>query len=151
MLGRLLSNRARPWTALACVAWLGVMAGLYGHYSVTKPVGYRYCLDHVEECRDRTILLPLWRVSAVHADGYELTKIVGPLPVRAEPGDLAVGQTVSLVTTFDAEALELVEVERQVHHLRTAKVVLGLIGLVLTGLLVLLGFRWRDRGVVALG
>lgn len=148
---RLLSDQARPWVAATCVLWLAVMAGIYGHYSVTKPVGYRYCLENLETCRGRTILLPLWRVTALHEDGYELFKITGPIPVRGDPTGLALGDTISAVTTFDSDRQDLVQVRREVHHLRQVKVALGVIGLVLSGVLVGVGFRWRDGGVVARG
>jgi hypothetical protein len=147
----LLSNRARPWVAAACLGWLLVMAGVYAHYSVTKPVGFRYCLEHVEECRGRTILLPLWRVTALRDDGYDLYKITGPIPVEGDPDGLELGDTISAVTTFDSDRRLLVEQRHEVHHLRKFKVALGLIGLALSVVLVLVGFRWRDGGVVARG
>ena len=147
----LFSNRARPWLAAACLTWLLVMAGLYGHYSTTKPVGFRYCLEHLEECRGRTILLPLWRVTALREDGYDLYKIRGPIPVEGDPSGLALGDTVSAVTTFDSDRQLLVEQRRELHHLRKAKVALGLVGLVLSGVVVLVGFRWREGGVIARG
>ncbi len=147
----LLSNRARPWVAAACLGWLVLMAAFYGHYSVTKPVGYRYCLDHLEECRGRTILLPLWRVTALRDDGYDLYKITGPIPVEGDPSGLALGDTISAVTVFDSDRQLLVEQRHEVHHLRKAKVGLGLLGVALSGVLVLVGFRWREGGVVARG
>ncbi len=146
-----LSDRARPWVGALCLAWLLAMAGLYGHYSTTKPVGYRYCLQHLEECRGSTILLPLWRVTALHDAGYELYKITGPIPVDGPPEGLEVGDTVSLVTTFDADREVVVEVSREVHHLRQVKVGLGVLGLLFSVVLLGVGFRWSRAGVTPRG
>ncbi len=146
-----MTDRARPWVAGACMAWLLVMAGLYGYYSITKPVGFRYCLSHLEECRGRTILLPLWRVTDIRADGYDLYKITGPIPVEGDPEGLALGDTLSVVSVFDPDRQLLVEREREVHHLRKAKVLLGILGVLMTAVLVLVGFRWQDGRLVARG
>ncbi len=146
-----LSDRARPWVGAICLAWLLTIAAIYGHYSTTKPVGFRYCLQHLEECRDSTILLPLWRVTALHERGYELYKITGPIPVDGDPQGLQVGDTVSLVTRFDADRQVVVEVRRDVHHLRTAKVGLGMLGVLLSFLVIVRGFRWAGGGVVPRG
>jgi hypothetical protein len=151
VLNALFSDRARPWLALVCGVWLVLMGARYGHYSVAKPVGFRYCLDHLEQCQGRTILLPLWRVTEVHDGGYALYKITGPIPVEGDSSGLSLGDTISAVTTFDADRQLLVEQSRKVHHLRRAKVWLGVIGLVLSLGLIVGGFRLREGRVVARG
>ena len=71
--------------------------------------------------------------------------------MEGDPEGLALGDTLSVVSVFDPDRQLLVEREREVHHLRKAKVLLGILGVLMTAVLILVGFRWRDGRLIARG
>ena len=79
--------------------------------------------------------------------GYDLRKVAGPVPVRGDPAGLSVGDTVSVAGRYDPTTREVVELEREVHHLRWLKEWLGGLGALLTGAVLLRGVSWRRGGL----
>ena len=119
--------------SLILLVWLGLR---YASFATNVERGYRWCVEQPERCDGEHLLLPLWDVVEVSADGYALYKTAGPVPVIGDPVGVEVGDTISLEGTFRASDLTVVEVRRQVHHLRKYKKWLSGLGLIIVAIFV---------------
>jgi hypothetical protein len=140
--------------------WLGLLLGLlavvflgllYAHDAETQVVGYRTCLTDPERYDGLELSFPLWDVTAIHPDSYEIGKSYGGVPVDGSPEGLAVGDVVSVAGAFRASDRSIVESFRMTHPYRRWKQALSTLG-VLLGLLYLpFAFRIHDREIVERG
>ena len=141
----LLVSKRAPWVGgLALLALLGV--GIhYANFAANQRQGFQWCLENAEACRGREIRLPVWDVVEVDEARYSVFKATGPIPIRGSTEDLQVGDTVSVLGTFDPESASIVEIHREVHRRRPLKKALSGIGLILffVGLPWCLGVRGR--------
>ena len=131
------------WLKLLVAA--GLLIGLGARYAwlaESTPIGWRLYTADPATYDGADLLLPLYTVVAIEGpDRYLLTKIVRRIPVEGDTTDLRVDQVVSVRATFRAEDLTAVEVARDLHRLRDAKKLLGLLGLALC----LAGAPWAFR------
>ena len=141
----LLVSKRAPWLGgLALLALLGV--GIhYANFAANQRQGFQWCLENAEACRGREIRLPVWDVMEVKEAQYSVFKATGPIPIRGKTTDLRVGDTVSVVGTFDPDSASIQEVSREVHRRRPLKKALSGLGLSLffIGLPWCLGVRGR--------
>tara|TARA_B110000037_G_C17014652_1_gene462744 strand:- start:265 stop:723 length:459 start_codon:yes stop_codon:yes gene_type:complete len=135
-------------TSLVVLAWLGLR---YASFATNVDSGYRWCVEQPEECDGERLLLPLWDVVEVSGDGYALYKTAGPVPVFGDPSGIAVGDTISLEGTFRASDLTVIEVSRQVHHLRKYKKGLSALGLIVVFLLMIRDWKLEGLEVTSRG
>ena len=116
------------WVAVLVLIGVGVR---YADFAANQRQGFQWCLENSEACRGREIRLPVWDVVEVGEDNYSVFKATGPIPIRGTTEDLKVGQTVSVLGTFDPESASILEVTRKVHRKRPLKKALSGIGLLL--------------------
>ena len=126
----LVSQRAHlvGWVALVALVALGLR---YADFAANQRQGFLWCLENSETCRGREIRLPVWDVVEVGEDRYAVFKATGPIPIQGSTEDLQVGDTVSVLGTFDPESASILEVTRHVHRKRPLKKALSGLGLML--------------------
>ena len=127
-------------TAVLAVLWLGAMAVLQTR-SVTERSAWIAACQQDEACAGRRVFLALVRVLEVEEDRYRVRKMEDEHLIVGEVDGLEVGQTVSVVARWEGD--QLIETERTPHPWRKEKEALGFVGLLMTGGLLLAGFRWE--------
>jgi len=134
--------------ALSLLA-LGGLGAHYAQRAATRPVGWRICLSAPATHHGRTLVLPLYTVTAVRGPGdFEISKSVRDIPVLGGAQDLSVGDTVSVRGAFDAGGPHVAADAVEVHRLRWAKKALSAIGLILALIAASWAFSWRNGRLV---
>jgi len=101
-----------------------------------------------EECAGRRVFLALAQVRRVEAEAYVVRKLEEEHTIVGDGRHLQEGETVSVVARWKGG--QLVEEQLTRHPWREEKAALGGLGLVLTGVVLVGGFRWKG-GLVARG
>ncbi len=128
----LFSDRGAPARIVVALLLVAGLGGYYAWWALQAESGWRWAMEAPAERDGAPMVFPLWTVTAVSGpDRYEISKVVQGIPI-VDPGhDLAVGDTVSVLGTFDA-AVPAVRAEVREHHvLRKYKEALGILGFVL--------------------
>jgi hypothetical protein len=138
------SDRHRaPKLVLALLLLLGLGAW-YAHIAMNLEAGYRWCLEDPAGRDGERLVFPLWVVTRVDGpDTYAISKIVPNIPVKGDATVLKVGDTVSILGTFDATDLTVREEVREVHTLRKWKERLGVLGFLVVAAAAPFCFRIR--------
>jgi hypothetical protein len=139
----MLSDRHRTCKLLALSAALVALCAWYAWHASTIAVGYDRCMADPAAHDGEVLELSLWYIDEVLADRYLISRTERGVPVLGPTAGLAPGQTVSVVARFDAGARALVELRREVHHLRRAKYALGIAGMLLFLGYAAWQFRWQ--------
>jgi hypothetical protein len=134
--------------SLALLVWLGLR---YAAFATNVERGYRWCVEQPQQCDGERLLLPLWDVVDVSTEGYALYKTAGPVPVVGDSAGVEVGDTISLEGTFRAEDLSVIEVSRQVHHLRKFKKALSGLGLICVLVIVVRVWKLEEMEITTRG
>jgi hypothetical protein len=136
---------------LPCALLLGLCAH-YAHLAATLSIGWRACMAAPAESDGDELRFPLYEVSSiVGPERYTISKTLRDIPVEGPTAGLAAGMTVSVLASFRASDQVAVESHREVHWLRGAKKLLGIVGL-LWALWVLPGaLRWSGGRLVERG
>ena len=145
----LLSDRHRAWKLLAVTLLLVGLGVRYDHLAQSVPFNWDRCLEDPLRADGRPLTMALWQVTAI--DGpqrYEVSRTIRDVPVVGPTAGLVVGQTVSVVGTFDAAGPVVVESYRRDHPWRRGKVALGLFGVVCSLIGLPLAFAWRSGRLV---
>jgi len=142
-----LTDRHRWAKVLTLVALLAALCGWYSWRATHQPTGYQRCMSDPVAHDGRLLQLSLWRVQAVGSAGYEIAKTERDVPVLGPSADLQRGDVVSVVGHFDAGRRVVVEHRRQLHPLRRAKSLLGVLGTLCFLIYAARSFRWRDGAV----
>ncbi len=150
-LASLLSDRWRPWVALAAFAWLLAIGADYAVFSSTQHPGFAACVAEPQACAGERIVLPIWEVVEVQEDRYVVFKASGPVVVAGPTEGLAVGDTVSVEGAFDPDRLAVAETSRYLHAFREEKELLGIAATVGVVLWLPFAFRLRRDGVALRG
>lgn len=150
-LGALLSDRARPLVVLLSLLLIGIMAQRYATLVSERGAWIEACLDEPASCAGRRVFLSLVEVVEVGEGGYTVRKVTRDIPIRGDVAERRVGQTLSVVASFDPEVGALVEQTPKEHPWRAHKRRLGILGLVLAGVAAALSFRVGRRGVALRG
>lgn len=130
------------------LVWLAFMAWQHTRVVTDRSDWIEDC-EVDDSCAGRRVFLALVEVRAVEGDRYLVRKLQDDHLVYGDPSDLTVGETVSVIAQWQGE--QLVEQELTHHPWRKYKSVLGLVGVGLTGLLLVGGFRIRDGRIVPRG
>jgi len=101
-----------------------------------------------EDCAGRRVFLALVTVMSIEDDRYTVRKLENDHLIQGVHPELKVGETVSVIAGWEGELL--VEHELTRHPWRPYKNGLGLIGVALTVVVLVGGFRW-EQGVVPRG
>jgi hypothetical protein len=139
--------RRRLKIAAALVLILG-LGSYYAWIAANLQSGWNWCMDDPAGRDGSTLVFPLWTVTAVGDDRYEISKIVAGVPVIGDPGPLKVGDTVSVVARFDGGREVAVEELRELHTLRRWKEALSVLGFVVMAGAAPVAFRVRDGRIV---
>ncbi len=126
----------RSVTAVAAAVLLAT--GLYYAWIADDAQeGWRWCLQAPEARQGSELVFPLWTVTGVDdPHHYRISGFVKDLPVDGDSAGLAVGDTVSLVATFDWNGGKPIAHQTyfEFHRLRAWKERLGVIGFVLVAI-----------------
>ena len=148
----LLADRGRGWRCAVAAAILAAMGAYFSWLALEIEIGYRQCAEAPTAHAGRTLVFPLWEVTAIDGpDRFRISKVVQGVPIRGESGGLAIGDTVSLEGTFNAADLTVTETRRELHPLRRWKERLGAAGFVVTLVAAPWAFQVRGRRVVERG
>lgn len=145
------SDRHRGLKLVLGVALLLGLGAYYAHVATSFEGGLFACRTDPSACDGARQVLPLYRVEALHADGFTVAKVARDVRILADPADVEVGDTVSVAGTFRAADGAVVAHTVQAHHLRPHKKALGILGLVLALLWAPRAFAWRGGRVVLRG
>lgn len=142
------SPLADPWRlpllALVLVALLGLGAA-YTRLVITLPDGIRACLADPASHDGTLQVFPVWFVSGVDGpDRYRVSRVVKDVVVEGPSEGLERGQVITVVGHFRARDSVVVQVRREIHHLRPYKMGLSLVGLLLAMVAAPWRFTWRD-------
>jgi hypothetical protein len=116
----------------------------YATYAEAEIVGYHTCVADPARFDGQRLVFPLWQVTSLAGDHYEISKVHAGVPIAGDPAGLEVGDYVSVAGRYRAEDGRVVETERHAHPWRVWKHVLGVLGTVLALAFLPLGFRVRD-------
>ena len=133
--------------AVLAVAWLSFMAWRHTDLVTDRSAWIRDC-EVDEDCAGRRVFLALVTVMSVEDEQYTVRKLEDDHLIQGVHPELEVGETVSVIAGWEGE--RLVEQELTRHPWRPYKSGLGLIGLGLTVVVLVGGFRW-ENGVVPRG
>ena len=124
------SDRLR-WVKLAAAVLLIVFLGArYANYANNLPFGWRVYVAEPEEHDGKSLVFPIYTVSAVDGpDRYRISKVIQDIPVEGSTAGLSPGMTVSIRATFRGQDSVAVQTERHHHRLRLHKKLLGIAGL----------------------
>ena len=141
--------RLRVGTAIMLLVALGAW---YARWALGAEQGWRWAMKDPAGRDGAAMVFPLWEVTrVVGPDRYEISKVVQDVPIAGEARDLKVGDTVSVLGTFDASGPVVRVQVRELHHLRKYKEMLGILGFVLVAAWVPFAFRVREGRVVERG
>lgn len=142
-------RRLKIVVALAMVVALG--AG-YGWVASTVSIGWYQCKRDPAAHDGQSLRFPLYTVTAIEGpDRYRISRFARNVPVLGYTSDLSPGATVSVVGTFRARDVVVVESWHLVHRWRPLKRLMGIAGLLCAILLAprffgVEGGRLRERG-----
>ena len=139
----LLSDTWRTAKIALLLLAMVVMGLRYGYFATHLDFGYPMCVRDPATWDGHTLHLSLWRVKSVSTDGYTISLVDGVVPVRGAPTGLIPGEPISVVGTFDARTLEVVETYHELHRRRPQKAALSLVGLLFLLAWLPLCFRWH--------
>lgn len=139
------ADRGRGLKIAAGLLVCAALGAWYARWALAAEHGWRWATEDPAGRDGSPMVFPLWEVTAIDGpDRYRISKVVKDVPVHGEARDLAVGDTVSVLGTFNAEG-PVIEVEVREHHvLRKYKEILGVIGFV--WVVVAAPFAFRIRG-----
>ncbi|MCB9793681.1 MAG: hypothetical protein H6741_13245 [Alphaproteobacteria bacterium] len=118
---------------LASLLLIGVMAQRYAALVSERSAWIEACLAEPASCAGRRVFLSLVEVVEVGEGSYTVRKVTQDIPIRGDVRQRRVGQTISVVATFDPEVGALVEQAPKAHPLRKQKRQLGVLGVLLAG------------------
>lgn len=144
----MLSDRHRLMKILLLCAALVGLCSWYSWQARRHDVGFGLCMTDPAANDGRVVELSLWLVEEVQADRYLISGLERGVPVLGPTAGLEPGATISVVASFDAERALLVEQWREVHHARSHKAALGLLGLLGFAVYAGMSFRFRDARLV---
>ncbi len=123
---------------------------MYDHQAATVPVGWQKCSAQPARYDGHRLVFSLWTVTAVSEPGrFTIGRVVRDVPVVGLTEGLEVGETVTVLGTFDAGGADGLDgpvvraTEVEEHPLRKAKEALGMLSVLLCLIAGPLVFRWR--------
>ena len=142
---------ARVRVAIAVLLLVG-LGGWYARWALGAESGWRWAMQDPAARDGAAMVFPLWEVTrVVGPDRYEISKVVQGVPIAGDATDLEVGDTVSVLGTFDASVPVVRAEVRELHTLRKYKEALGILGFVFVAAWVPYTFRIRGGRVVERG
>jgi hypothetical protein len=133
------------------LAVLAVLGWRYADYAQHGVVTYRTCALDPPRCDGEDLGFPLWEVTAVRSDGYDIAKVIPRVAVVGPTEGLEVGDVVSVAATFRASDSSVVESFRIAHPYRRWKQALGVVGVVLAFAFLPRAFAIRGNRIVERG
>ena len=131
---------------------LAALGGWYAYWALGAEQGWRWAMRDPVARDGAPMVFPLWEVTKVDGpDHYEISKIIQGVPLAGDARDLKVGDTVSVLGTFDASGPVVRVGVRELHGLRKYKEALGVLGFVIMALGLPFAFRLRDGRIVERG
>ena len=113
------------------LAFVLVLGWRYADYAQHGVVTYAACAADPPRCAGRSLAFPLYEVTAVRSDGYDIAKVIPRVAVVGPTEGLEVGDVVSVAGTFRGSDAAVVETLRIAHPYRRWKQALGALGVVL--------------------
>jgi hypothetical protein len=133
------------------LAVIAVLGWRYADYAQHGVVTYRTCAADPARHDGQALAFPLWEVTAVRPDGYDIAKVIPRVAVVGPTEGLEVGDVVSVAATFRGSDSSVVESFRIAHPYRRWKQALGAVGVVLALVFLPTAFTVRGRRVVERG
>ena len=133
---------------------LAVLAALgwrYAEYAQHGLVTYQKCAADPARYDGESLGFPLYEVTALRVDGYDIAQAVPRVAVVGPTQGLEVGDVVSVAATFRASDSSVVESFRIAHPYRRWKQALGIIGMVLALAFLPRAFAIRGNRIVERG
>ena len=113
------------------LAFIFVLGWRYADYAQHGVVSYATCAADPARYDGRSLAFPLYEVTAVRSDGYDIAKVIPRVSVVGPTEGLEVGDVVSVAGTFRGSDASVVETLRIAHPYRRWKQGLGVLGVVL--------------------
>lgn len=130
---------------------IAVLGWRYADYAQHGVVTYRTCAADPARYDGQGLGFPLWDVTAVRPDAYDIAKVIPRVEIVGPTADLEVGDVVSVAGTFRASDSAVVETFRIAHPYRRWKEVLSAFGLVLALAFLPSAFAIREGRIVERG
>ena len=145
----LLLDARRGWVWLGCVAVGSALVFGHGERVSRREAELVSCAADPTRCPGRKAFLALVEVVKVDTTGFSVLKQMNVLRIDGAAPQLRPGETVSVIAAVQPGGLGLISVER--HPWRGLKRALGMIGVGLTGLVMVIGLRLRGGRLVERG
>jgi hypothetical protein len=113
------------------LAVIAVLGWRYAEYAQHGVVTYETCAADPARYDGQALGFPLWEVTAVRADAYDIAKVIPRVTVVGPTDGLRAGDVVSVAATFRASDSAVVETLRIAHPYRRWKEALSGIGVLL--------------------
>lgn len=113
------------------LAFVLVLGWRYADYAQHGVITYGTCAADPARYDGRSLAFPLYEVTAVRSDGYDIAKVIPRVAVVGPTEGLEVGDVVSVAGTFRGSDSSVVEAFRIAHPYRRWKQALGVVGVVL--------------------
>ena len=133
------------------LAVLAVLGWRYADFAQNGVVTYRTCAADPVRYDGQSIAFPLWEVTAVRSDGYDIAKVIPRVAVVGPTEGLEVGDVVSVAGTFRGSDSSVVETLRIAHPYRRWKQALGALGMALALAFLPSAFTIRGNRIVERG
>jgi hypothetical protein len=113
------------------LTFIFVLGWRYAEYAQHGVITFRTCASDPARYDGYALAFPLWEVTAVRSDGYDIAKVIPRVAVVGPTEGLEVGDVVSVAATFRGSDASVVETVRIAHPYRRWKQALGVLGVVL--------------------
>jgi hypothetical protein len=133
------------------LVFLAVLGWRYADYAQHGVVTYPTCVADRARCDGQSLAFPLYEVTAVRSDGYDIAKVTPRVAVEGPTEGLEVGDVVSVAATFRGSDASVVETFRIAHPYRRWKQALGVLGVVLALAFMPRAFTIRGNRIVERG
>jgi hypothetical protein len=133
------------------LAVLAVLGWRYADYAQHGVVTYRTCAADPARYDGQSLGFPLYEVTALRADGYDIAQVIPRIAVVGPTQGLELGDIVSVAGTFRGSDSSVVESLRIAHPYRRWKQALGAIGMVLALAFLPTAFAIRGNRIVERG
>ena len=141
------TDRLRWPLGLALLGWLLFMAWGYAETIEGRTSWVEACKEDKSGCDGRKVFLALVEVIEIQEEHFVVRKATLDHRIDGPGEGLTQGETISVIARFDAEQDLLVEEWREHHPWREEKEALGFVGLAMSVLVLLGGFRLGPAGL----
>jgi hypothetical protein len=146
------SDHGRGFRAAVTLLALIGLGAYYAYLTMGLDVGWRQCVADPENRNGDTLVFPLWVVTGIEGEQrFLISKVVKDVPIEGPTAELRVGNTVSLIGSFDKDKMVVEQELIEIHHLRPYKEGIGAAGLLAALILGPLCFRWKNRRLTERG